>query len=192
MDAPPPALPERVQDMIRQALSHPPLETQQARAGGERAPGKSDKPQGRDGKGGEQQQARAEGMPNRDAGQTRPNAAATPPQQATTEGSRGTSGGGGAGQGSGSIFGQPPLPAEPAPADKGFALKLVLLGQSSRATMEPQKSKRGGVPDVGNPSAQPGTEVPLNPEQRADEPLVRGEIPAEHEAMIKRIFSRPE
>jgi hypothetical protein len=181
--------------MIRQALRQPPLDSGQPRAAEDRAQAKGDKPQEPKGGSGQQQEqhAQADGLTNRDPSLQHPNAATTPqPQRANAEGGRGTNSGGGGGQGTSGIYGGQVPAAAKENASKTFELKLVLLGQSSRATMEPQQSKRGGVDDLGIPGEQPATDAPLNPRQRADEPLVRGEIPAEHEAMIKRIFSRGE
>lgn len=191
----PPPLPNRVQDMIRQALDRPPV-GQQARPGGEdRRQAQGGKPRDQNGNRGQQSQqhANAAGLTQRDQAQPRADAP-TPPQSEheNAEGPRGNKGGAGGGQGTSGIYGGQPQGANKEAAAKTFALKLVLQGQSSRATMEPQKSKRGGVGDVGLPADQPATDAPLNPVQRADEPLVRAEIPVEHEAMVKRMFSRPE
>lgn len=194
-DRPEPAIPDRLQDMIRQALRQPPLDHGQPRSGSDRLQAKGGKPQEQKGGSGDQQEqhAQADGLASHDQSLQRPNTVATPQQQPDgTDSGRGTNSGGGGGQGTSGIYGSQVPAVGKENASRTFELKLVLLGQSSRATMEPQKSKRGGVGDLGIPGEQPAADAPLNPNQRADEPLVRGEIPAEHEAMIKRIFSRAE
>jgi len=189
-DQPPPGIPDRVQDMIRQALRQPPLGGRQA-GEDERRQAKNDPPQAEK-LGGDQQQARADGRDNRDQNPQQSNPAGTPPQHTDgAQSGRGSNSSGG-GQGTSGIYSNQAASAPKENANKSFALKLVLLGQSSRATMETQKSKRGGVGDLGIPREQAPTDAPLNPNQRADEPLARSEIPAEHETMIKRIFSRSE
>jgi hypothetical protein len=179
--------------MIRQAMRQPPLDREDP-AGQKRLQAKRGKP-GEQSNRNKQQEPDARGNGPSDQRQRLPQGnAATPPQPPAenAEGGRGTNRGGGGGQGTGGIYGAqgPTLGQEP--ASRKFELKLTLQGQSSGATMEPQRSQRGGVNDLGIPADQPTTGAPLNPNQRADEPLVRGEIPAEHETMIKRIFSRSE
>lgn len=194
------ALPGRVQDMIRQALHQPALDERDGPHGAPdktRMQTKSDQPQEQqDGTGAQREQsARADAQGGRDEGQERPPSSTNHQEQReSSQGGRGTNGGGGGGQGTNGIYGKEvaAVGQEPGTTGKTFQLKLVLQGQSTRATMEPQKVRRGTGENIGIPTEREQTDAPLNPQQRADEPLVRSEIPPEHEAMIRRIFSQAE
>jgi hypothetical protein len=191
-------MPDRVQDMIRQALAQPPLAHRpREEKTTQRVEAKSGQPREREGgrgvqrdESGRSERAGGSGQESEQRGQASPNPQA---QQETAQGGdRGRGGAGAGGKGSGGIYGQEGKPVGSEHANKTFQLKLVLVGQSTRAAMEPQKGQRGTVSDIGVPADGPESETPLNPQQRADEPLVRGEVPPEHEAMIKRIFSHAE
>jgi hypothetical protein len=112
------------------------------------------------------------GQPGNDTGQAAPNDFGVPP-------AGGAGSGGGSSHGAGSdpehLFG--PLAAQPLGSD---SFKITIDAQPSDESSSP------GAPAYIPPKIR----VPLNSQQRDDEPIARAAVPAADQMTIKRVFER--
>jgi hypothetical protein len=199
------ALSRRVQEMIRQALG---AKTEAGQDVHERSPagrgGERTAQRGRDT--GQRKRTHAENDAARSAGagaeagrdrsdrERLARQSSSPKEgegEGTLRGGQRASGGAGGKRAPGGLFGSDSPLAQSREALKTFQLSLSLLAQGARTTMEPQKRERGDVPDLGFATALP-SEVRLSTHDKADDALLRTDIPAEHEGIVRRIFSHPE
>ena len=192
-------LPRRVQDMIRNALgarraeTHEPPRRSAAGEPGERksreevpkeaqtrSPAAADSAPGAKGNSHRDE-------PDHDGGSLQTNAKREGGEGSQGGGSKASGGGGGQPTAAG-LFGGDPTLAQPRTALKTFQLNLTLLAQGARTIMEPQKGRRGEIPDSGLVNSLPSA-IHLDGKDQNDEALLRTEIPPEQEGIVRRIFS---
>jgi hypothetical protein len=198
------ALPEQLQNRIRQAFGLPPVEDEQRKRAGETTPdhrqiarsgpgAPRDRQPQTDERGGprstagnEQAQQPERGAQARSGAQSNDSAVARPDSPGGSHPSGGT--GGGRGTGNSNVLASAPVQSEPRPGSKMFQVKLSSLAHMVRSVMEPQT--RGTVGDVTLTTAgKLPSEIRLADQDTKDDPLVRAAVSVEHEALVKRIFS---
>jgi len=193
-------VPERVQKLIRGAFGAKMLAPPHQVAGG--TSGSHERAEAEAPRAGQQQGAsqRPAAPPPFQGGGSRGSdteqTAHSPPASAphAENGHEGTQQGGGApraggGTGAGALFGAAAPGEHEGSAAKTFQLKLSSFGNSFRVDTEPQTRKETESVPTSGTVAGAGGETELNPDQSADDPLHKSEIPPEHEATVRQIFS---
>ncbi len=193
-------VPERLQEMIREAFGAKMLEaprqvakaTSSDRERGQAPQAQAKAPNAEHASGAESHETGQQSIASAKAG--RPGERSQQPsrdqtgQEGTQQGGSAPRAGGGAGA-AGTLFGAQASAEHANGAPRTFQVKLSSFGNSFRMDTEPQTKK--GAENVPTVAAKSGpTEDPsVSLNQSADDPLQKGAIPPEHEATVRQIFS---
>ena len=188
-------MPARMQNLIRRLFGVAPVANHSGRTG---ANVPSGLPQGKNSNGESTEKTAGDGERLARSGQTQLGAERNhdgSPANAKSAGAPGEARGGSkaGGQGgskSGELFAQQGGKGTGADA-KSFMLKLTTFSSNAPTALEPQRNRRRNtVSDTGPVAAGGETESPMSEQTTPDDPLQRTEVSAEHEAILRRIFTR--